>query len=320
MNSNQPLVSVVIPTFNRPDRVVQAVDSALRQTMSQIEVIVVLDGPDNNTLQALNRFSDDRLKPIVLTSHQGTAEARNIGVEKAQSRWIAFLDDDDIWMPKKLALQLTVANKSQWPFPIVASRVVARSKNGEYLWPRRVPAVGENISEYLFCRKTPFGGEGLILPSTLLVPKTLLEMVPFQKGLKRHDDVDWLLRATIVDGVGIEFVSLSEPLVIWHIGENRQRMSTTKDWQYSLSWIQQNQNLVTPAAYASFVLTWISITAERHGGRGSFLILLRNAFRYGRPSINDLISFFGIWLMPRKWRQWFALGFDKMCRKIGKVR
>jgi len=320
MNSNQPLVSVVIPTFNRPDRVVQAVDSVLRQTMSQIEVIVVLDGPDNNTLQELNRFSDDRLKPIVLTIQQGAAEARNIGVEKAQSRWIAFLDDDDIWMPEKLALQLPVAKKSQWSFPIVASRVIARSENEEYLWPRRVPAVGENISEYLFCRKTPFGGEGLLLPSTLLVPKILLEMVPFQKGLERHDDVDWLLRATRMGGVGIEFVSLSEPLVIWHIEENRQRYSTTIDWQYSLSWIQQNRNLVTPAAYASFVLTWISITAERHGGRGSFLILLRNAFRNGRPSINDLITFFGIWLMPRKWRQRFAQGFDKMCRKISKVR
>jgi hypothetical protein len=91
---------------------------------------------------------------------------------------------------------------------------------------------------------------------------------------------------------------LSEPLVIWHIEENRERLSTTKDWQYSLSWIQQNQKLVTPAAYASFVLTWISITARRNGRRGSFLILLQNAFRNGRPSTNDLLTFFGIWLMP----------------------
>jgi glycosyltransferase involved in cell wall biosynthesis len=316
MNAKLPLVSVVIPTYNRPDCLVHAIDSVLRQTINRIEAIVVLDGPDDRTLRELDCFAEDRLKVIVLAARKGAAEARNIGVEAARGRWIAFLDDDDVWMPEKLALQIPVAEKSQWRLPIAAGRVIARSKNGEFLWPRRGPAVGEDLSEYLFCRKTPFGGEGLLLPSVLLVPKELLEKVPFQNGLERHNDVDWLLRVAKVDGVGIEFIASSEPLAIWCIDEQRPRISLTKSWQYSLAWIQQSQYLVTPAAYASFVLTWISTTAQSNSDWSALPILLQDALKNGRPSLNDLITFFGVWLMPRKLRQLFARGFDKICRKV----
>ncbi len=102
MECTEPLVSVVIPTRNRPHLVGRAVRSALAQTLDAIEVIVVVDGPDEATLQALRQIDDARLRVKTLPRNLGPGEARNAGVGEAQSRWIAFLDDDDEWFPRNL--------------------------------------------------------------------------------------------------------------------------------------------------------------------------------------------------------------------------
>ncbi len=93
------LISVVIPTFNRPHIVLRAVRSALNQTMKAIAVIVVVDGSDAATEQALEAIGDSRLIVRTLPHNRGAANARNAGVEEAGSKWIAFLDDDDEWHP-----------------------------------------------------------------------------------------------------------------------------------------------------------------------------------------------------------------------------
>ncbi len=126
-------------------------------------------------------------------------------------------------------------------------------------------AIDEPISEYLFCQSGLRGGDGLVLPSTVLTTKDLLLQVPFRADLPRHNDVDWLLRATAVEGAKVLFVSDPEPLVIWNIETNRPRISNTGDWRYSLGWMQENRRLVTPVAYASFLLIWASSTAAREG-------------------------------------------------------
>lgn len=71
------------------------------------------------------------------------------------------------------------------------------------------------------------------------------------------------------------------------------------DWKYSLAWIQERRNLVTPRAYASFLMTWISTFAARRGDWKAMLPLLREAYRYGWPSIIDFLVFWGNWLLPR---------------------
>src|SRR5262249_32788271 len=107
-----PLVSIVIPTRNRPGLVTRAVRSALDQTFSAIEVIVVLDGPDEKTIRALAEVEDRRLCLVILTQSVGAQEARNAGVRKARGQWVAFLDDDDEWLPLKLERQIEAANAS----------------------------------------------------------------------------------------------------------------------------------------------------------------------------------------------------------------
>src|SRR5258708_4440871 len=119
-----PSVSVVIPTRARPALVVRAVNSALQQTFGDLEVIVVIDGRDEETLAALASISSPRLRLLPLPTQVGGSRARNEGVHAATGEWVAFLDDDDEWLPEKLEKQLAVARASELPDPIVACKVM----------------------------------------------------------------------------------------------------------------------------------------------------------------------------------------------------
>ncbi len=297
-----PLISIVIPTRHRPDLVVRAVRSALGQTHRALEVIVVVDGPDDLTVESLGDIKESRLRIKALPHTHGPAEARNAGVKEARGRWVAFLDDDDEWLPQKLLSQLQVAQQSPHRYPIIGCRLIVRHEMGDLVWPTRLPKPNEPMSEYLFCRTKLFGGEGSLQTSTIFTARALLKIVPFRKQAQRHDDIDWVLRATRRHDVGVQFVPESAPLAIWHRDDNRSTVSRKTDWRFSLDWINQNKDLVTKRAYASFLTTWLSANAVKEGNRKESLLLLRDAYRYGKPSVLDIILFWGIWLMPHQAR------------------
>lgn len=309
--SDQPAVSVVIPTFQRPADVGHALRSALDQTFAQIEVVVVVDGRDSDTIQLLSQFDDPRLRVVVPDKHLGNAGARNLGVQEARAPWIAFLDDDDIWLPDKLDLQLRTAMQAACCYPVISCQVTARHKNREFTWPRRAPRSTEPLSEYLLRRSTPFTGEGLIQTSTVLSPRSLLIDHPFDNSLSRHVDLDWALRIAQLPDCCVLFVPENQPLVIWDIAQNRDRVTTKNDWQASLEWLQKRDNLVTRRAYASFILTQISAIAVSQGAYDAFFPLLREAFKHGSPSLIDLITHVGYFALPARLRDVLASGFEK---------
>jgi glycosyltransferase involved in cell wall biosynthesis len=310
------LISVIIPTFRRPQLVLRAVRSVLCQTLRELELIVVVDGDDGETRKALASIADPRLRVMALPERIGSAAARNVGVGEARTGWIAFLDDDDEWFPQKLKIQLETAEQCSSPHPIVSCRFIARSEEGDLIWPRRTPAAGEPISEYLFCQNGIRGGEGLVLPSTLLTTKELMLQVPFRADLPRHNDVDWLLRATGVPSAGIMFVSQIEPQAVWHIETNRARISNTSDWRYSLGWIEENRALVTARAYASFLLIWVSSTAARGRGWHAFWLLPWRALQKGEPRAVDFLAHLMIWLVPRSIRNRIAVFLDQRKKSL----
>lgn len=314
MNQEHPLVSVIIPTVHRPQLVTRAVQSVLSQTLRAIELIVVVDGPDEATRDALRHIHDARLRVIELPTNGGVSAARNAGVDEARSPWIAFLDDDDEWFPHKLELQLPVAQRSHCRYPIIACRLLARSEAGDLIWPRRYPRPQEAVCDYLFCQSSLLGGEGMISPCALIAPKALLQQVRFTAGLRQYNDVDWLLRAVTLDGVGVEFVPVSEPLLIVHRDEHRPRISHTADWRFSVSWVQANRSLLTPRAYAAFVLTQGSLMAARARAWRAMWRLPWEAFRHGQPSLIDLLAHLVIWLIPPLTRTRLTV-FLSRCRR-----
>lgn len=104
-----PIVTVVIPTFNRAHLVSQAIESVLAQTMTDFELILVDDGSTDNTEAMSAAFADPRIR-YVRQNNSGPGIARNRGVAESNAELIAFLDSDDLWVPEKLAAVVTCAH------------------------------------------------------------------------------------------------------------------------------------------------------------------------------------------------------------------
>lgn len=297
MSDIVPEISVVIPTYGRPDMVLEAVGSALAQVGPSLEVIVVPDGDDPAAIAALARVDDPRLRVVRPGAHVGNAEARNRGIRAARGAWIALLDDDDLWLPGKLAAQMAAAQESLLPHPIVTCRFLARNDTEEFLWPRRLPAEGEPTGDYLFRRRQPPTGDGAVQTSTVLAPRALFEAVPFDPDCKRFVDIDWLLRATRAAGTGLVFAAPERPWSVWRM-DDRDRISMKGDWRDDVAWIDARRDLVSDAAAAAFVLTLPSIRAARQGDRRALLALLRKARAFARPGRAELLFHLGNFVLP----------------------
>jgi glycosyltransferase involved in cell wall biosynthesis len=102
---SSPLFSVVVPAFNSARTVAAAVASALSQTVSELEVVVVDDGSTDDTAEIVGRIEDPRVR-LVSQPNRGLSAARNAGIARARGRYVALLDSDDLYMPNYLALSL----------------------------------------------------------------------------------------------------------------------------------------------------------------------------------------------------------------------
>src|SRR5918997_407322 len=110
--TDHPSVSVVVPTHNRRDLLEETLRSVLGQRDVLVEVIVVDDGSSDDTTTFLASHPDPRLRTIVHETSLGVAAARNTGLRAASKPWVAFIDDDDLWAPEKLATQVSAMQQS----------------------------------------------------------------------------------------------------------------------------------------------------------------------------------------------------------------
>jgi glycosyltransferase involved in cell wall biosynthesis len=274
-----------------------------------LEVVVVVDGPDAATVEHLSGIEDIRLKVIVLPDNGGPANARNVGVKHAIGVWVAFLDDDDEWLPQKLERQLEVAERSHLRFPVIACRFIALTAKGNFIWPRRLLAPTEPVGDYLFARNSLFRGETHIATSALLTKRELLELIPFNNEKYNHEDLEWLIRVSHREDVEIEF--LDQPLLYVeaeirrsHPQQERVSLSNVNDWRYSLEWIRSVRDLVSPKAYSGFILTWVSSQASAVRDWKVFWSLLYEAMQLGQPRWIDYLLYLAIWFVPEGLRHW----------------
>ena len=307
-------VTVVIPTRSRPHLLGRALASVAIQTHSDLDVLVVVDGPDEATTAMLAGWDDRPLTVILNPASVGGGEARNVGIRSATGPWVALLDDDDEWLSTKLERQLADLAVHAGERIVGISQLITRSPSADYVGPREAPRPGEPLSDYLFVRSGWFKGGGRVQTSTVLAPREVLLEVPFDPGLPRYQETDWILR---VAHAGISIVMTMEPLSIWYVEESRHGItrSFTGDWRFALQWIRERRDLMTPRAYSALALIRVGGLAaaarDPLGGR----LAWREAWSVGRPSLHDVVIFLGKWILPGGARGWLRSRFASARRR-----
>jgi len=288
------LVSVVIPTLDRPKLLLRAIESVLRQTHREIEVIVVVDRPDPNTISVVRSVSDPRLRLVINPQRSTAAGARNAGADHATGEWIAFLDDDDEWLPNKLERQLAFAAGRPPALLSCLSRVV--TPTASYVMPQVIFDNSGPIDEYLFDRRSLVGGLGALQTSGYLMPRALFEKVRFNAE-SRHDDWELALRLAKQAGARVEIVP--EVLVVLYREEERPSLTARNaSWSASLSWLEGMRPILTRRAYSGFCLSVVGSRAAQERAYKALPDLLRLAFRNGSPGLWQVLRFLGYWVTP----------------------
>ncbi len=182
-----PDVSVVVPTRNRPHLLRLSLFSALRQRGADVEVIVVDDASTDDTAAMVSNVADRRVRLLRQTSRGGVSATRNRGIEEASGEWIAFLDDDDLWAPEKLMLQLESATRAgrTWAYTGDVNvdddlRVLSAFR------PPTPEQVMEALPRY---NPVPSGASNIIVRADALAA-----VGPFDPDLRRTEDWDLWIR------------------------------------------------------------------------------------------------------------------------------
>lgn len=216
---NAPLVTVVITTYNRPQLVRRAIKSVLAQTYERLEIIVVEDGSNSGIEAWLGRQGVDQIRYIRHQENRGLATARNTGLEYAQGKYVAYLDDDDEWLPQKTMKQVELAEKLSESCAVIYCGARIVSPDGD--------AVGENTPRLRCDIREAIHKNGLFtIPSSCLLRREALKDIDGYDGnLSSHIDHDiWLQLAQV--GYSAEYVN--ECLVNAHQHQSYQMTADTE--------------------------------------------------------------------------------------------
>lgn len=227
-------VSVIIPTYNRASVLKRAINSVLNQTYKNIELIIIDDGSTDETQELLDQLNLESIK----TTNGGVSKARNLGIQQAQGKWLAFLDSDDEWLPEKLEKQIAFSNANPNINIIHGEEIWIR--NGVRVNPKHKHKKGggdQFLPSLKLCA---------ISPSTVMLKKSIFnEHILFREDFPCCEDYDLWLRLTSVMNVGF----IDEFLIKKYGGHEDQLSQKYKAMDYwrvkSIDWIFKNRDLST---------------------------------------------------------------------------
>jgi len=208
-----PKVSVIIPTYNSAIYLPEAIESVLAQTYKDFEIIVIDDGSTDNTKDAVTPYLD---RIIFLDGpNGGPCKARNRGIQKSSSEYVAFLDADDMWYPDKLECQMAVFSENQHYDMVHSDASYSRKNTSEegrtwFSFKKHVK-VGWIYSELL--------NECFIILSSVIVKRECLEKAGlFDENVERWHGYDLYLRIAVESQIGL----VNKPLFFRRIHESNR--------------------------------------------------------------------------------------------------
>jgi len=250
-------VSVIIPTYNCADLLPRAINSVLNQTFQDFELIIVDDGSTDNTKQVVEEFQkkDKRIKYIWQENFGGTSKTYNTGLKQATGNFIAFLEDDDEWLPQKLEKQLEIFKDSFSPnnrIGLISCGAYLINENnvkkGIFSSKRSILSVDECE---LFLEKAWMF---LLSLSTILIKAEVIKKAGlFDEKLKTVADMDFYFRIL----KNFDFYLLKEPLINYNVLQtslSRKQfwLKSMPEYKYLLDKYKEDfQNY--PNAYSKFL-------------------------------------------------------------------
>jgi glycosyltransferase involved in cell wall biosynthesis len=246
-----PLVSIIVPVFNRADSLPAAIASIAAQTFSDWEIIVVDDcSSDRSGQVALDAGLRGKLRVVRHEINRGPSAARNTGILEARGRFVSFLDSDDRWLPEKLRRQVELAasDPDQNSLFCVTQTLVIMGEGRIRIRPERPPAPGEAWSEFLYV------ADGFAQTNSFFVSRNLAMRIPFRTIVRQHEDNLFFLEA---GAIGARYRLIEEPLSIWNHDFRTDRMGLTPHLEQSREFLTQAGGLLTERARMAFEVRYL---------------------------------------------------------------
>jgi glycosyltransferase involved in cell wall biosynthesis len=219
-----PRVSVVIPTYNRAHMLGRAIRSVLAQTLRDLELIVVDDGSTDDTARVVAATADPRVRSMRLERNGGLSRARNAGVAASRAAWVAFLDDDDEWLPARLERQLAGAGGGPEATVLYCQYRRTDDVTGHHAVSPRQGHHGDVLDRLLGGWNFP--------PSVVVIDRAaLLAVGGFRERVEGREDYELWLRMA---GAGHRFAGVLEALVVKHQHDEVQLSADSAGRQRSL--------------------------------------------------------------------------------------
>ena len=177
------LVSIITPCYNSEKFLDECISSVLNQTYQNWEMLIVDDNSSDNSSILINSYSkkDERIKPLYLNDNIGAAMARNMAISKAKGKYLAFLDSDDVWLPKKLEVQTNFMKKNNCSFVFSSYRVISDNEKPNY-----TISVPETITYKRYLKNTIIGC------LTVMLDKEKFKKIEMPNLRSSHDMALWL--------------------------------------------------------------------------------------------------------------------------------
>lgn len=180
------LVSVVIPSYNRKNKILDSVRSVQEQSYEKLEIIVVDDGSKDGTWELFKNFPDGRLRFLRYEENQGACHARNYGAERSRGEFIAFQDSDDVWHTDKLEKQIRQLKDTGADLSFCGMNRISRDGSSFY-YPVHPYHSERGLEEML--------SENRAGTQTMLMRRRVWEELRFDESFRRYQDWDFSIRA-----------------------------------------------------------------------------------------------------------------------------